>query len=47
MRKRHNTLNDNIFRNSKYINVVNRITNCDFRKEHKEQYDFMFDTFST
>ena len=47
MRKRHNTLNDNIFRNSKYIDVVNRITNCDFRKEYKEQYDFMLDTFST
>ena len=47
MRKRHNTLNDNIFRNSKYINIVNRITNSDFRKEYKEQYDFMLDTFST
>ena len=47
MRKRHNTLNDNIFRNSKYMDVVNRITNCDFRKEHKEQYDFILDTFST
>ena len=47
MRKRHNTLNDNIFRNSKYMNIVNMITNSDFRKEYKEQYDFMLDTFST
>lgn len=47
MRKKHNTLNDPIFRNSKYINVLNRVTNCDFRKEYKEQYDFVLDTFST
>lgn len=47
MRKRHNTLNDNIFRNSKYISIVNKITNSDFRKEYKGQYDFMLDTFST
>ena len=45
---RHNTLNDSIFRNSKYINTLeNELNIADFRKENKEQYDFMLDTFST
>ena len=48
MGKRHNTLNDTIFRNSRYMEVVNKQVGCkDFRKEYKEQYDFMLDTFST
>ena len=48
MRKRHNTLNDTIFRNSKYMKVVNEQVGCkDFSKEYKKQYEFMLDTFST
>lgn len=47
MRKKHKTLNDYIFRHSVYMNIVNRETNCDFRKEHKKEYKFMLDTFST
>lgn len=44
---KHKTLNDTIFRNSKYMDVVNKQTKCDFRKEHKQEYDFMLDTFSS
>ncbi len=48
MGHRHNTLSDNIFRNSKFMKVVNENAKCnDFRKEYKEQYNFMLDTFST
>lgn len=48
MGHRHNTLSDNIFRNSKFMKVVNENAKCkNFRKEYKEQYDFMLDTFST
>lgn len=48
MGHRHNTLSDNVFRNSKYINTLEKaleITN--FRKEYKEQYDIMLDIFKT
>lgn len=56
MGKRHNTLNDTIFRNSKYIEVINKQVGCkDFKnfcqdednKDFKGQYDFMLDTFKT
>lgn len=48
MGHRHNTLNDTIFRNSRYIKFLNENLGIeDFRKEYKEQYDFILDTFST
>lgn len=48
MGARHNTLNDTIFRNSKYMEVVNTQVGCkDFKKEYEEQYNFMLDTFKT
>ncbi len=55
MGKKHRTLNDTIFRNSKYIEVVNKQVGCDdFKKEcqkpnsqYKGQYDFMLETFKT
>lgn len=56
MGARHNTLNDTIFRNSKYIEVINKQVGCkDFKnfcqdednKDFKGQYDFMLDTFRT
>lgn len=48
MGHRHNTLSDNIFRNCKFMKAVNENAKSkDFRKEYKEQYDFMLDTFST
>lgn len=48
MGQRHNTLNDTIFRNSKYIKCLsNELGIEDYRKEYKEQYDFILDTFST
>ena len=37
MGKRHNTLSDDIFRNSKYINTLEQALEIDdFRKEYKE-----------
>ena len=48
MGKRHNTLNDDIFRNSKYINIIEQeLGITDFRKEYKEQYDIMLDVYKT
>lgn len=48
MGKRHNTLSDDIFRNSKYINTLEKALEIDdFRKEYKEQYDIMFDVYKT
>lgn len=48
MGKRHNTLSDDIFRNSKYINALERELGIDdFRKEYKEQYDIMLDVYKT
>lgn len=48
MRKKHRTLSDEIFRNSRYIEMVNKQVGCkDFKKEYKIQYDFMYDTFTT
>ena len=48
MGKRHNTLSDDIFRNSKYINTLEQALEIDdFRKEYKEQYDIMLDVYKT
>ena len=48
MGHRHNTLSDNIFRNSKYINALEHTLEItDFRKDYKEQYDIMLDVFKT
>ena len=46
MGKRHNTLSDDIFRNSKYINTLEQALKIDdFRKEYKEQYDIMLEVY--
>lgn len=46
MGKRHNTLSDDIFRNSKYINTLEQALEIDdFRKEYKEQYNIMLDVY--
>lgn len=46
MGKRHNTLSDDIFRNSKYINALEQELGIDdFRKEYKEQYDIMLEVY--
>lgn len=48
MGKRHNTLSDDIFRNSKYINALEKALEIDdFRKDYKEQYDIMLDVYKT
>ena len=48
MGKRHNTLSDDIFRNSKYISTLEQALEIDdFRKEYKEQYDIMLDVYKT
>ena len=48
MGKRHNTLTDDIFRNSKYIHTLEQVPEIeDFRKEYKEQYDIMLDVYKT
>lgn len=54
MGKRHNTLSDEIFRNSKYINALEQaleIDNfkkeCEKNKDYKGQYEMMFDVFKT
>lgn len=56
MGAKHKTLNDDIFRHSKYIEVINKQVGCkDFKnfcqdednKDFKGQYDFMLDTFRT
>lgn len=46
MGTRHNTLSDDIFRNSKYINTLEQALEInDFKKEYKEQYDIMLDVY--
>lgn len=46
--KRHNTLTDDTFRNSKYIRTLEQVLEIeDFRKEYKEQYDIMLDVYKT
>ena len=48
MRKRHNTLTDNIFRNSKYIKSLEQKLNLkNFRTTFKEQYNIMLNVFKT
>src|SRR5574344_338137 len=48
MGKRHNTLSDDIFRNSKYIKALEKELEIDsFRKDYKEQYDIMLDVYKT
>ena len=54
MGNKHRVLNENTFRNSKYIQVVNKQIGCnDFKKfcednkDYKGQFDFMLDTFKT
>ena len=54
MGNKHRVLNENTFRNSKYIQVVNKQIWCnDFKKfcednkDYKGQFDFMLDTFKT
>lgn len=48
MGKRHNTLTDDTFRNSKYIRTLEQVLEIeDFRKEYKEQYDIMLDVYKT
>ena len=48
MGKRHNTLSDDIFRNSKYINALEQALGVDdFRKKYKEQYNIMLDVYKT
>ena len=48
MGKRHNTLSDDIFRNSRYIKTLElELEIDDFRKDYKEQYDIMLDVYKT
>ena len=48
MGKRHNTLSDEIFRNSKYIKTLEKELGIDnFRKEYKDQYDIMLNVYKT
>ena len=48
MGKRHNTLSDDIFRNSKYVKTLEKELGIDnFRKEYKEQYDIMLNIYKT
>lgn len=48
MGKRHNTLSDDIFRNSNYINTLEQALEItDFKKDYKEQYDIMLDVYKT
>lgn len=48
MGKRHKTLSDSIFRNSRYIKALEQeLEISDFRKEYKEQYDIMLDIYKT
>lgn len=48
MGKRHNTLSDDIFRNSNYINTLEQALEItDFRKDFKEQYDIMLIIYKT
>ncbi len=54
MGKRHNTLSDEIFRNSKYINALEQALEiadfkkeCEKNKDYKGQYEMMFDVFKT
>lgn len=46
MGKRHNTLSDNIFKNSYYIKTLEEYLNIeDFKKEYSVQYDIMLDIY--
>ena len=48
MGKRHNTLSDDIFRNSNYIHTLEQALDIeDFKKEYKDQYDIMLDVYKT
>ena len=48
MGKRHKTLSDSIFRNSRYIKALEQeLEISDFRKEYIEQYDIMLDIYKT
>ena len=48
MGHKHNVLTDEIFKNSKYIDFIQKIYNIkDFRKEYKKQYEMMLDLYKT
>ena len=48
MGKRHNTLSDDIFRNSNYINTLEQALGIeDFKKEYKEQFEIMLNIYKT
>ena len=48
MGKRHNTLSDDIFRNSKYIATLEKELKIDdFKKEYSDQYKIMLDVYKT
>lgn len=48
MGNRHNALNDDIFKNSKYIRFIERRYNIkDFRKEYREHYNLILDIYKT
>ena len=48
MEERQTKLTDVIFKNSKYIDTIQKTYNIkNFKKEHAKQYSFMFDTFQT
>ena len=44
----HKTLSDDNFKNSKYIEIVNKQMGCDdFRKDYQKEYYIMLDIFQT
>ena len=48
MGKRHNILSISTFKNSKYIDCLERNLEIkNFKKEYPTQFNFMFDTFKT
>ena len=48
MGKRHNTLSDDIFRNSKYIATLEKELEIDdFKKESPDQYEIMLNVYKT
>lgn len=48
MGKRHNTLSEDIFRNSNYINTLEQALGIeDFKKEYKEQFEIMLNIYKT
>lgn len=48
MGKRHNTLSDDIFRNSKYIATLEKeLEISDFKKESSDQYEIMLNVYKT